>query len=397
MSIRYLNCLIYLVFISTLFFSCGNESKSKSLVLASSDSGKLYNDSINISKKINAASKKTQLDNLFSQKAKSNTFNGCVLIAQQGQIIYKKAFGYADYKNKIPLTTNTGFQLASTSKTLTAAAIMLLKQEGKLNYNDDVKKYFPDFPYEGVTIQLLLTHRSGLPNYMYFCDGLVTDKSCLLSNKAVLDLITKDAPPLYSKPNKKFSYCNTNYCILASIIEKISGINYADFMHDSIFIPLKMMNTWVNTPENAREYQNKTLAYYGNWHIEEGDYLDGIYGDKGIYSTVEDLFKWDQALYNYSLLTKETLDEAFIGYSHEKKGMRNYGFGFRIIDYPDGSKVVYHNGWWHCYNTTFYRRLKDKSTIIILSNKYNKNVYQVNDILSILSPSNFYEPVEPEE
>ena len=210
-------------------------------------------------------------------------------------------------------------------------------------------------------------------------------------------MIINEKPAVYTKPNKRFSYCNTNFALLAIVIEKVSGMSYANFMYENIFAPLKMENTWVNTPDNAEQYTNKTTAYSGNWRVEDPDFLDEIYGDKGIYSNVEDMYKWDQSFYNYTLLNKETLDEAFTGKSKEKKGINNYGYGFRITDQKLGAKTVYHNGWWHCYNTTFYRKLADKTTIIILSNKYNKSIYQVSDIVKILDNTSENTTIELDE
>jgi len=370
--------------------SCGDNSPYKRFSLKhlgdENDSTKKYKDRVSAFRlSINADFKEKAFGKLFEEKSKWNRFNGSVLIAQEGTILFKKSYGFANYKQKINLTDTTSFELASTTKTFTATAIMLLKQQDKLNYSDDVKKHIPDFPYEGITIQMLLTHRSGLPNYMYFSYVYIDKYPGIFNNEQLLKMLINEKPAPYFKANKRFSYCNTNYALLASIIEKVSGQSYAAFMYENIFLPLKMNNTWVNTPENATQYLNKTTAYSGNWRVEDPDFLDGVYGDKGIYSNVEDMFKWDQSFYTCSILKKETIEDAFTGKSKEKKGANNYGYGFRIIDDKKGGKTIYHNGWWHCYNTTFYRRLNDKCTIIILSNKYNKSVYQIADILSILN------------
>ena len=392
-------CLIIIGFVS-LLLSCNDTTSYKKFSLKgvlSSDSSKNYADSITLFRKsINADEKEKALEKLFDEKAKWNRFNGAVLIVQQGYVLFKKAYGFANYKQNITINTQTSFQLASTSKTFTACAIMLLQQQGKLNYSDDVKKHIPNFPYDGITIKLLLSHRSGLPNYMYFAYCYINNYTPPFNNDQLVQMMINEKPPIYSKPNKRFSYCNTNYALLAVIIEKVSGMSYPNFMHDYIFSPLKMENTWVNTAENSLAYTNKTIAYSGNFKVEENDFLDGIYGDKNIYSNVEDLYKWDQSLYNQTLLKAETLEEAFTGKSKERKGINNYGYGFRILNNKNGSKVVYHNGWWHCYTTTFYRELNTKICIIILSNKYNKTVYHISDILNILSISPSINGVELE-
>jgi CubicO group peptidase (beta-lactamase class C family) len=131
-----------------------------------------------------AARKSYQLDTFFRNLHKKHGFNGTVLIAQYGKVLYKGAFGYADLARKDTLTEATSFQLASVSKQFTAVAVMKLKEMGKLRYDDDVKKYLPDFPYEGVTVRQLLCHRSGLPNYMYFCDDYIKDRKDVHQQRA---------------------------------------------------------------------------------------------------------------------------------------------------------------------------------------------------------------------
>jgi CubicO group peptidase (beta-lactamase class C family) len=337
---------------------------------------------------IHAKEKAYQIDTLFKNKVKHTGFNGCVLVAQYGQIIYKKAFGYADLKSKDSLSYNSAFQLASASKTLTAAAVLLLKDRGQINLSDPVQKFFPNFPYEGVTVQMLLTHRSGLGNYIYFCEPYCDKpdeyKAGCFDNKAVLDIIETYKPEVYAKPGKKFEYCNTNYALLALIVEKVSGMSFPEFMDSNIFKPLGMKDTWVNTLHSS-DKRNKTSGYNGLGKPEADTYADDVLGDKGIYSTVEDMFKWDQALYSEKLLKKETIEEAFKGYSNEHKGKRNYGYGWRTIDDGKNPKIIYHNGWWHGYNSLFLRRPSDRATIIVLSNKYNRSTYQVSGVLDILN------------
>lgn len=357
-------------------------------------------DSINsILHEIHAFEKANQLDLVFKEKVKKAGFNGCVLIAQRGQVIYKNAFGFSNLEKKDSLAINSSFQLASTSKTLTAAAILLLRDQKKLKLTDDVQQFFPGFPYQGITIQQLLSHRSGLGNYLYFCEPYCDEMNCykgrILDNEVVLQIIIEKKPPLYAAPNKKFEYCNTNYALLALIIEKASGISYPDFMKENIFKPLGMNNTWVYGSKYDTLHANTTLGYDASGHTEKETFADEVVGDKGIYSTVADLFKWDQALYSGKLLKKETLEEAFTGYSHEHKGKRNYGYGWRLIDNGKEDKIIYHNGWWHGYNTLFYRRPSDHTTIIVLSNKNNRSAYQIEDVLAVLN--NSAEGVELEE
>ncbi|MES2140165.1 MAG: serine hydrolase domain-containing protein [Bacteroidota bacterium] len=376
----------FYIVLSFFLLSCGeNQPASKDITTTA-----INQDSINkILKNIHASEKSKQLNVLFENKVKTVGFNGCILIAQKGQIIYKNVFGFSNLKTKDSLKINSAFQLASTSKTLTAAAILLLKEQGKLNLSDNIQKFFPNFPYHNITVQMLLTHRSGLSNYIYFGEPYCDANNCYngktFDNNSVIQIMMTAKPELYASPNKKFEYCNTNYALLASIVEKISGLSFADFMAQNIFKPLEMNNTWVHNPKNDSIFKNKTIGHNASGYMEKETYADDVVGDKGIYSTVEDLFKWDQALYTEKILKKGTIEEAFTGYSNEHKGKRNYGYGWRMIDEGEGNKVVYHNGWWHGYSTLFYRRLSDQTTVILLSNKYNSNIYHIEDILSILN------------
>ncbi|MCK6648358.1 MAG: beta-lactamase family protein [Bacteroidia bacterium] len=235
---RHFLLLVSLSLFVGLLFSCSSSSTSEvntSDSLKQNDVDAAENtDSINrILKKIHAKEKKALLDVLFKKRAKAG-FNAAVLIAQGGQIIYQNAFGYSDIKKKTPLTLHSQFQLASASKPLTAAGILLLKDQGKLSLNDSIQKYFPLFPYPGITIKHLLSHRSGLANYIYFCEPYCDEKNCyngkVFDNASMLNIIINTKPDLYSKPDKKFEYCNTNYALLALIIEKVSHQSYATFM-----------------------------------------------------------------------------------------------------------------------------------------------------------------------
>lgn len=310
-------------------------------------------------------------------------FNGGMLVAKNGQIIFEKYHGYFDLEKKDTLTEHSAFHLASVSKTFTAMAVLKLAELGKLKLENDVKLYFPNFPYNGVTIRSLLNHRSGLPNYLYFMEQLGWDKKTFCDNNDVLDYLVKYQPPLSYKPDTHFSYCNTNYTLLGLIIEKASGKTYAEFLQHYFFTPLKMNDTYVFSLADTQ----KAMPSY-NWRgkREPLTFLDKGFGDKNIYSTPRDLLKWDQALYNNQLFSAETLETAFKPYSNERPGIKNYGFGWRMNIYPNGSKIIFHGGWWHGNNTMLMRLIQDSATIIILGNKYNRNVYQAKKMANIFSP-----------
>lgn len=311
-------------------------------------------------------------------------FNGAFLVARKGVVIYEHYQGYSNIADKIPIDKHSTFQLASTSKPFTAMGILWLQQEGKLNVNDPIQKFFPRFPYQGVTLKTLLNHRSGLPNYLYFGDNLWPDRSKLMSNMDVINLMIKHHPAAQYAPDRHYSYCNTNYCILGAVIEKVTGEKLGTFLRKTFFDPLGMHDTYVYTPQKDAPRQGQSLTYdYRSIPIADECY-DGVTGDKNVYSTPEDLLKWDQALYNGKLFTNATLEAAYTPYSNEHPGIKNYGLGWHLLVYPNHNEVVYHNGWWHGNNSVFYRFIQDTTTLIVLSNRYNRAVYQVQPIWKIL-------------
>ena len=299
-------------------------------------------------------------------------FNGSILIAKNGVPVYEKYIGYKDLRTKDTLTAQTPLQIASTSKTLTAAAVLQLVQQGKLNLDTPVYKIFQGFPYTGVTVKMLLNHRSGLPNYLYYMEDGGWDRKRLATNTDVLNTLINWHPTQAYTPGFHFNYCNTNYVLLALIIERFSGMSYKDYMQKNIFEPLGMTNSYVQTVNDSARTTPSFDGYGSLWQL---DFSDGPYGDKNIYSTPRDLLKWDQALYNESIINKQFLDSAFTPYSNEKPGVYNYGLGFRLLMISNGKKVIYHHGRWHGFNSAFARLTDEKITIIILTNKFNRSIY----------------------
>jgi CubicO group peptidase (beta-lactamase class C family) len=207
-----------------------------------------------------------------------------------------------------------------------------------------------------------------------------------MNNEDVLAQLQKFKPKSLAYPNTKFYYNNTNYVLLALIIEKASGYSYKDFMHQFIFNPLGMHDTHVFDPKN--QGKNEVLGYKGSsWKEDNIVYTDGVVGDKGIYSTVLDLYKWDQVLYAGKLIKPEILNLAYTPQSFEKPGNKNYGLGWRMTDQEDGTRIIYHNGWWHSFNSVFNRKISDGTCIIVLSNHYSQSVYKIKEIWDILYPN----------
>lgn len=306
-------------------------------------------------------------------------FNGAILVAKDGQVLFEDYHGYSNFATKDTITRHTAFHLASISKTFTGMAILKLQEEKKLSIDDSLQKYFPSFPYEGVTIKLLLNHRSGLPNYLYFMDTL-WDRSKKMTNQDVLNVLTNKKPAIQWPPDTHYNYCNTNFVLLALIIEKVTGQPFPDYMKQHVFLPLDMKDTYIFSMKD-------TSHYIPTWSVTQPypmDQYDCTYGDKNAYSTVRDLFLWDQALYKHSFVTRQSLDEAFTPMSNEKQSMHNYGLAWHL--FINGSDtIVYHNGKWHGTNASFVRFVQDTATVIILGNKTNRNIYGAKQLGSVFS------------
>ncbi|MEZ5015502.1 MAG: serine hydrolase domain-containing protein [Flavipsychrobacter sp.] len=324
-------------------------------------------------------------------------FNGSVLIGYQGKILYERYFGYADKKLKTKLTPNSASQLASTTKTFTATAILFLHQHKYLDINKKVNYYLPTFPYDNITVKMLLNHRAGLNDYIKWVPRYKKNLLEPLSNEDIVTLFAKYKPSLYFKPGTRFKYSNSNYAVLSRIIEEVTEMTYKDFMQQYIFKPLGMESTFVYDPKWGLP-RNATMSYRANWTPYKDMFADGVTGDKGIYSTVRDMYLWDQSFYDSTLLNNETIELAYGPCSFETPGIKNYGLGWRMLCYPDGDKIIFHNGWWHGNNTVFHRNIKDNFTVIVLGNKYNSRIYhQVDHIYSIITNSPLSTEFEGEE
>lgn len=316
-----------------------------------------------------------KIDLFYKKYWDKNDVSGGLLVAKNGQIIFERYSGYSNFKTKKEIDVNTPIHLASVSKRLTAAAIMVLVHAEKLELDQKVNTILKDFPYPDITVRTLLNHRSGLTNYAYyFDDRKVWDQRNQVTNQDILDVFVKFEAPLDFKTDRQFAYCNTNYAMLALIIEKISGLTYREAMKKIIFDPLKMEHSFVINYEE--EYQKECQSYKGNYRFHPLNHLETVYGDKNIYSTPRDLLKFHQAVASKNYLSPKLVSEVFRGYSYERKGTRNYGLGIRLMEWNDGKQLFYHNGWWHG-NTTSYVDLRDENVVIIaLSNKYTTMTYK---------------------
>ncbi|MDO5656482.1 MAG: serine hydrolase domain-containing protein [Flavobacteriaceae bacterium] len=305
-------------------------------------------------------------------------FNGSVLVGYKGKVIYEKAFGQANRAIGKPNSLQLPTQVASITKTFTGTAVMWLQEKGFLNIEDKVSKYIWEFPYENITIEQLLAHTSGLSDYIQF-SGRYWSSSQPMYNDEVLNQFTTYKFKLKFTPGTRFDYSNSNYAFLGLIIERVSGMQYKDFMKKYIFEPLHMNNSYVFDPADEYAFTH-ARSYNANFTEWKNTHQDGVYGDKGIFTTAQDLFKWDQALYSNNFLNSETLNNTFSP-RQPWNASKNYALGWRMRTFPNGEKFAYHTGWWHGYQGIFSRYMKDEFTIVILSNRYISGITKNSELI----------------
>ena len=358
--------LLLLIVAFTVFF-CGRRCKHDVPVINVDSLFVNLNDEI-------VAKRAKQADRLFSDLNQAG-MNGVVLYAEQGQVVYEKAFGWRDLskRQKDSLRVEDVFQLSSDSKMFTAEAVMLLKAEGKLDYDDDVRKYIPELPYEGITIRMLLTHRSGLPRYDSMADEFWPDRKKPFSNEALIKMLIKKKPEPYGPPGGSYFYNNINYALLATVVERVSQQHFEDFMRERIFEPVGMNSSYIYSMRNDNEVSMYVPTevqghdMYRSGPVKtQNDYLNGVMGDKIMYSTVEDIWRYNQALDAHLLLPDSLQAEAFVPGSPDWKNGENYGFGWRLSqEYPD---IYFHFGWWKGYRSAIIRDTNKNRFLALLTN-----------------------------
>jgi CubicO group peptidase (beta-lactamase class C family) len=379
--------ILQLLFLVLVLNSCMKEKKTAVKELKDAELPKdslpkmkpLVNESPKLTAEYIAETRK-KIDTFYQKNWPDNSMNGSLLVAKNGQIIYEKQEGFANFRDKTLMTTTTPIHIASVGKVITATAILKLVNAKRIGLDDKVTAYLPSFPYPEVTVRMLLNHRSGMRSYAYFTDRdkSVWDRNNTLTNQDILTIMETKNIGLEQKTGTRFSYCNTNYAILALIIEKVTKLSYREAMSKIIFKPLGMTHTFVLDFDKDK---NKVIpSYKGNREEIGMDYLDKVYGDKNIYSTARDLLKFDRARYSPSFLEPALLKQIYVGYSNEHPGRKNYGLGIRMINWENGKSFYFHNGWWHGFTSSFITLKDENVTIIALSNKFTKATYAVRKL-----------------
>lgn len=312
--------------------------------------------------------KQPGIDSIFTHLHQKRRFNGTVLVMQEGETLYKKSFGYANMRSKENLSEHSAFQLASVSKIFTATAVVLLQQDGLLNIEDKVVDHIPGWPYENMSIKNLLNHRSGMSRYMAVASWYWKNWRKDMSNDDVLKQYIRHKPPIFFRPNRNFNYCNTNYVILASLVEKVSGMPFEEFMSKRIFEPLEMDDALIYGRGQEIEIPNEAVGYKAGmrgYYKAPNDYIDGVWGDKNMFASIADMEKFELALRENKLL-----DETHTNLMFEPGSGRrtyNYGLGWRLRRGKES--FIYHFGWWRGYRTCYLKDPENDLTLIILTNR----------------------------
>ncbi len=332
-----------------------------------------------------------KLDSLLNRFNKRYDFHGSVLVAKKGKVVFKHHYGYADFKEKTTLDNESVFQLASVSKQFTAAAVLMLKDRGQLELDDKVTTYFPDFPYEEITVRHLLNHTSGLPKYFWLAEHKWQEETPP-TNEDMLALMAKENLPLYFRPGSRFDYSNTGYFVLASIVEKVAGEEYGAYLQDHIFEPLGMKHSFVYrySQDSVQEGQlDGYRLYRRRWHARiPGTVNDAIVGDKNVYSTTEDMLKWINALNSGRVVSQASLNEMYTCGETVRQRKVPYGFGFRIQE-EEQDRVIYHNGRWNGFSTSLMQYPEDDLVVITLEHSNYNSMKLLNSQVRAIVNENF--------
>ena len=343
----------------------------------------------NDTKPVNTADK---IDAYLNALQQNKNFHGSILVAKNEKVILSKGYGMANFEEKVKNTPKTRYAIGSVSKQFTAMAVMQLYEKGRLGLNDKLSMYFPDLLNgDKITIHNLLVHNSGLVNYTDLPE-LYLMKDSEINIDSLIGLFNK--LPLKAKPGEKYEYCNSGYLLLSRIIEKVSGLSFEKYLKKNIFDPLDMKDTGLISP-SGRELQ-KTVGYTGHlevFPIKNDIIMKATYGAGSLYSTVEDMYKWDRALYTDKLLKSKNIKLMLKGYSNMGDGY-SYGYGWALTSGKNGTEAV-HGGQTLSYTSYIGRCIDKNFTVIILTNTAGYNVANLANILTDIYNGNTYALPKP--
>jgi CubicO group peptidase (beta-lactamase class C family) len=332
---------------------------------------------------VSAQVSSSQIDAIFDSLKSADAPGAAVLVVHNGRRVFGRGYGVTDLRTRHPIDTNTDFRLASFTKQFTATCIMLLVHDGKLHYDDHLTDLFPEFPAYGksITVRNLLNHTSGLPDYeeilMKQYPNTPDDKIPQILDAGVLKSLEQQTAGQFP-PGSKWQYSNSGYAVLAMIVEKVSGKPFGQFLHERIFAPLKMNHTLAyekGKNEVAHRAYGHTKEKDGSWRETDQSPTSAVLGDGGIYTSIDDLEKWDRALRENTLLSESEMQPALTPVEptdgpakfHSGKTL-SYGFGW-FLDPYQGHRRMFHDGETIGFLTTIQRFADDKLTVIVLANR----------------------------
>lgn len=298
-----------------------------------------------------------------------------VLVLRKGEVAFRKGYGLSDLESAQPITPGTNFRLASITKQFTATAIEILEERDLLEYDAPVTTYLPSLPpyAREITIRHMLTHSSGLPNYE---DLIPEDAAAQLHDADVLRLIEGTDRPIF-EPGKAYQYSNTGYALLALVVEKVSGESFPAFLEQNIFLPLGMHGSVAHV-EGRTTVPARAYGYVldgERWIRRDQSITSAVLGDGGVYSSIEDLAHWDDALTHAGVVSAETLRLTTSPAIDTDEPGVSYGFGWRISEHR-GRRMVWHTGETSGFRNVFLRFPDDRLTVIILTNRSEPKPYE---------------------
>ena len=358
-------------------------------------------DPISVSSSATMEEKLRSIDRWLLALSKKKRFNGAILISKDNKPDLMKTYGYQDFKREKLLTHQSSFRLGSVSKQFTAMALMILNNQGKLKYDDSVQKYLPSFPYSDVSILHLLTHTSGIADYMnlalkeyfslftkigfYMNQSMVNlfyngepseykDHYTILTSNDVLNMIGKYRERRLFLAGEKYVYSNTGYVILSLVVEAVSGQTFESFLDKEIFVPLNMENSsfW-NLFTKQGKLSNRVQGTNGK-RLNDYSWMDGVSGDGSVFLSIEDFLKWDRALKNHTLIPRSKFDKALVPFVSSKGDTTFYGFGWSLS--KQGTSIS-HGGSWLGAVTYIYRKLDTDAMFVLLESSTSKYSYAI--------------------
>ena len=370
---------------------------------------------IDVPKDASMQEKLTSIDRWLYSLSKEKQFNGAILISNKNKPDLMNIYGYQDVNKEIPLTLQSSFRLGSISKQFTAMAIMILHNKQRLEYDDPVQKYLPTFPYSDVTIRNLLTHSSGIADYMdlafkeyfsfftkigfYLNQSMVNifykgepskykDHYTVLTSEDVLRMISKYHSKRIFLSNERYLYSNSGYVILSLIVEAVTGKTFELFLDEEIFNPLDMENSsfW-NLFTSENKISNRVQGTNGD-RLNDFSWMDGVSGDGSIFMSIEDFIKWDRALESYSLIPQSEFNKALEPFISSKGDTTYYGFGWSL---SKSKNSISHSGSWLGAVTYIYRKIDTNSMFVFLESSTSKYSYEIRkEIQKVLNNSEPY-------